>query len=92
MCVCACAQGRAVLHVALRNRSNTPIHVDGKDVMPEVNRVLDKMKAFCHVRYRQAAVTFPDTTEEDIQVVTFLFLFTESPQRRVERLQWEKHH
>ncbi|KAK2842866.1 hypothetical protein Q5P01_013066 [Channa striata] len=41
-------EGRAVLHVALRNRSNTPIHVDGKDVMPEVNRVLDKMKTFCH--------------------------------------------
>uniref|UniRef100_A0A7N6BIK1 Glucose-6-phosphate isomerase n=1 Tax=Anabas testudineus TaxID=64144 RepID=A0A7N6BIK1_ANATE len=41
-------EGRAVLHIALRNRSNTPIHVDGKDVMPEVNRVLDKMKAFCH--------------------------------------------
>ncbi|XP_072242891.1 glucose-6-phosphate isomerase a [Leuresthes tenuis] len=40
-------EGRAVLHVALRNRSNTPILVDGKDVMPEVNRVLDKMKAFC---------------------------------------------
>ncbi|XP_061780969.2 glucose-6-phosphate isomerase a [Nerophis lumbriciformis] len=39
-------EGRAVLHVALRNRSNTPVHVDGKDVMPEVNRVLDKMKAF----------------------------------------------
>nr|XP_033491377.1 glucose-6-phosphate isomerase a [Epinephelus lanceolatus] len=41
-------EGRAVLQVALRNRSNTPIHVDGKDVMPEVNRVLDKMKSFCH--------------------------------------------
>ncbi|XP_040894735.1 glucose-6-phosphate isomerase a [Toxotes jaculatrix] len=41
-------EGRAVLHIALRNRSNTPINVDGKDVMPEVNRVLDKMKAFCH--------------------------------------------
>uniref|UniRef100_A0A8C7KIQ3 Glucose-6-phosphate isomerase n=1 Tax=Oncorhynchus kisutch TaxID=8019 RepID=A0A8C7KIQ3_ONCKI len=40
--------GRAVLHIALRNRSNTPINVDGQDVMPEVNRVLDKMKAFCH--------------------------------------------
>ncbi|RKP16699.1 glucose-6-phosphate isomerase, partial [Rozella allomycis CSF55] len=35
---------RAVLHVALRNRSNTPIFVDGKDVMPEVNQVLDQMK------------------------------------------------
>lgn len=40
-------EDRAVLHVALRNRSNTPIKVDGKDVMPEVNRVLDKMKSFC---------------------------------------------
>ncbi|XP_061631126.1 glucose-6-phosphate isomerase a isoform X2 [Phyllopteryx taeniolatus] len=39
-------EGRAVLHVALRNRSNVPILVDGKDVMPEVNRVLDKMKVF----------------------------------------------
>ena len=37
---------RAVLHVALRNRSNTPIHVDGKDVMPGVNGVLEKMKNF----------------------------------------------
>ncbi|XP_051978417.1 glucose-6-phosphate isomerase-like [Xyrauchen texanus] len=41
-------EGRAVLHIALRNRSNTPIVVDGKDVMPEVNRVLKQMKAFCH--------------------------------------------
>lgn len=38
-----------MLHVALRNRSNTPILVDGKDVMPEVNRVLEKMKSFCQV-------------------------------------------
>ena len=37
---------RAVLNVALRNRSNTPILVDGKDVMPEVNAVLEKMKTF----------------------------------------------
>ena len=37
---------RSVLHVALRNRSNAPIHVDGKDVMPEVNRVLEQMKNF----------------------------------------------
>ncbi|KAM8892822.1 glucose-6-phosphate isomerase a [Spinachia spinachia] len=41
-------EGRAVLHVALRNRSNTAIKVAGQDVMPEVNRVLDKMKTFCH--------------------------------------------
>jgi glucose-6-phosphate isomerase len=37
---------RAVLHVALRNRANTPILVDGQDVMPEINRVLGKMKDF----------------------------------------------
>ena len=40
-------ENRAVLHIALRNRSNTPILVDGKDVVPEVNKVLDKMKHFC---------------------------------------------
>ncbi|MBN2440990.1 MAG: glucose-6-phosphate isomerase [Spirochaetales bacterium] len=39
-------ENRAVLHIALRNRSNTPIYVDGKDVMPDVNRVLDKMRDF----------------------------------------------
>lgn len=39
-------ENRAVLHVALRNRSNTPIYVDGKDVMPDVNRVLGKMRSF----------------------------------------------
>ncbi|WP_409160409.1 glucose-6-phosphate isomerase [Pectobacterium sp. B2J-2] len=39
-------EDRAVLHIALRNRSNTPIVVDGKDVMPEVNAVLAKMKDF----------------------------------------------
>ncbi|MCR6500820.1 glucose-6-phosphate isomerase [Shinella sp. CPCC 101442] len=37
---------RAVLHTALRNRSNTPVLVDGKDVMPDVNAVLDAMGAF----------------------------------------------
>lgn len=39
-------EDRSVLHIALRNRSNTPIMVDGKDVMPEVNAVLAKMTAF----------------------------------------------
>ncbi len=37
---------RAVLHVALRNRSNRPILVDGADVMPEVNAVLAHMREF----------------------------------------------
>ena len=40
-------ENRAVLHTALRNRSNTPVYVDGKDVMPEVNAVLAKMSSFC---------------------------------------------
>ena len=39
-------ENRAVLHVALRNRSNRPIVVDGKDVMPEVNAVLARMRDF----------------------------------------------
>jgi len=39
-------EDRAVLHIALRNRSNTPIMVDGRDVMPEVNAVLEKMRSF----------------------------------------------
>lgn len=37
---------RSVLHTALRNRSNTPVIVDGKDVMPDVNAVLEKMHVF----------------------------------------------
>ena len=40
-------ENRAVLHTALRNRSNTPVYVDGKDMMLEVNAVLAKMSAFC---------------------------------------------
>jgi glucose-6-phosphate isomerase len=39
-------ENRPVLHVALRNRSNKPVYAEGKDVMPEVNRVLNQMKEF----------------------------------------------
>jgi glucose-6-phosphate isomerase len=39
-------ENRAVLHIALRNKANTPIYVDGKDVMPQVNGVLEKMSVF----------------------------------------------
>lgn len=39
-------ENRSVLHIALRNQSNQPVYVDGKDVMPEVNAVLDHMKTF----------------------------------------------
>jgi glucose-6-phosphate isomerase len=42
-------ESRAVLHVALRNRSNRPILLDGEDVMPEVNRVLSRMRGFVEV-------------------------------------------
>lgn len=38
---------RAVLHTALRNRSNRPVYLDGHDVMPEINKVLAKMRTFC---------------------------------------------
>lgn len=40
-------EGRAVLHSALRNRSNTPVIVEGADVMPKINAVLKQMKEFC---------------------------------------------
>lgn len=39
-------EDRAVLHTALRNRSNKPVMVDGEDVMPAVNAVLEKIKSF----------------------------------------------
>jgi len=39
-------ENRAALHIALRNRTNTPIIVDGEDVMPAVNAVLQKIKTF----------------------------------------------
>ncbi len=39
-------EDRAVLHVALRNRKNSPIYVDGQNVMPRVNAVLQKIQVF----------------------------------------------
>jgi glucose-6-phosphate isomerase len=39
-------EGRSVLHTALRNRSNRPVQVNGRDVMPEVNSVLEQMERF----------------------------------------------
>src|SRR5512139_546367 len=39
-------EDRAVLHVALRNRSDRPVLVDGRDVMPDVRRVLKQMRGF----------------------------------------------
>ena len=43
-------EDRAVLHTALRNRAGTPVLVDGADVMPEVDAVLDRMAAFADGR------------------------------------------
>ncbi len=39
-------ENRAVLHTALRNRSNSPVIVDGRDVMPDINQVLDQIRLF----------------------------------------------
>jgi len=41
-------EGRAVLHTALRNFSGNPVYSAGQDVMPEVKRVQEQMKSFCH--------------------------------------------
>ena len=49
-------EDRAVLHVALRNRTNRPIFVDGANVMPQVNAVLDRMQTFSSA-VRQGART-----------------------------------
>lgn len=40
-------EGRAVLHTALRNMDGTPVYADGKNVMPDVQRVLQQMQQFC---------------------------------------------
>lgn len=41
-------ENRSVLHIALRNRSNTPIMEDGENIMPAVNETLDRMQQFCN--------------------------------------------
>jgi glucose-6-phosphate isomerase len=40
-------ENRSVLHTALRNFSDTPILVDGKDIMPKIKKVQAQMAAFC---------------------------------------------
>jgi len=59
-------EGRAVLHVALRNRSNRPIHVDGQDVMPGVNAVLTQMRAFTNAVRTGAWTGYTGRTITDI--------------------------
>jgi glucose-6-phosphate isomerase len=59
-------EGRAVLHTALRNRSNTSVMVDGEDVMPKVNAVLEKMKRFCAQVHSGEWVGYTGKTITDI--------------------------
>ena len=59
-------EDRAVLHVALRNRSNTPIKVDGRDVMPDVNDVLARIKTFCEAVHSGRQVGYTGKTITDI--------------------------
>ncbi|MBW2266802.1 MAG: glucose-6-phosphate isomerase [Deltaproteobacteria bacterium] len=59
-------ENRAVLHVALRNQSGRPIYVDGKDVMPGVNAVLDQMARFCEAVHNGDWKGHTDKTITDI--------------------------
>jgi len=59
-------EGRAVLHTALRNRSNTPVMVDGKDVMFVVNAVLAQMKKFCQQVHNGEWLGYTDKRITDI--------------------------
>ncbi|EZA47963.1 hypothetical protein DMN91_011677 [Ooceraea biroi] len=59
-------ENRAVLHIALRNRSNKPILVDGKDVMPDVNAVLEHMKEFTNEVLTKKWTGFTGKPIEDV--------------------------
>ena len=51
-------ENRAVLHTALRNRSNAPVLVEGKDVMPDVNAVLKQIELFVNQLHNQEIVGY----------------------------------
>ncbi len=59
-------EGRAVLHTALRNKSNTPVFVDGTDVMPEVNAVLSKIEQFSNAVISGQWKGYTDQTITDV--------------------------
>jgi len=59
-------EGRAVLHVALRNRANTPMMVDGRDVMPAVNAELAKMRHFADMVHSGQWVGFSGKRITDV--------------------------
>lgn len=49
-------ENRAVLHTALRTKSNSPITIDGEDIIPKINDVKSRMKAFC-TRFHNGEIT-----------------------------------
>ena len=59
-------ENRAVLHTALRNRSNKPVMVGGKDVMPDINNVLAQMREFSEKVRNGAWLGFKGKTITDI--------------------------
>ncbi len=59
-------EDRAVLHIALRNRSGDAVTVDGKDVMPGVRAVLDHMRDFCGEVISGAWVGFTGKAIKDV--------------------------
>ncbi|RLD22165.1 MAG: glucose-6-phosphate isomerase [Bacteroidetes bacterium] len=59
-------ENRAVLHTALRNRSNIPVLVDGENVMPKVNAKLEKMKVFCEQVHSRQWLGFTGKPIENI--------------------------
>ena len=59
-------ENRAVLHTALRNRSNKPVMVGGKDVMPDINNVLAQMREFSEKVRNGAWLGFTGKTITDI--------------------------
>ncbi len=59
-------ENRAVLHTALRNRSNRPVVVDGKDVMPDIKNVLNHMKEFSQAVHSGSSVGYTGKRFSDI--------------------------
>lgn len=64
--MCNWTERRPVLHPALRNRSNRPVWVDGRDVMPEIRRELERMRLFSE-RFRAQAL--PGSTGKPLNVL-----------------------
>lgn len=64
-------ENRAVLHTALRNKSDKPVYVDGQDVMPDIKKVLQQMEIFCNAVHNKTYVGYtgkPITTIVNIGI------------------------